>query len=157
MPSLSRPHERTKHVEPERDGSVRACSQRKLSERWVTRRPWVKKSLAPGIEGRHRLLDRQDCLTISTRSGSILVGLRLHDLHRQQRPARGRSAIIAERISWCARVERQPQFRRAHSVTVRANYLASPPLVVAYALAGRMTLDLTTSQSEKIATARTCT
>ena len=27
---------------------------------------------------------------------------------------------------------------------VRANYLASPPLVVAYALAGRMTLDLTT-------------
>ena len=27
---------------------------------------------------------------------------------------------------------------------VRANYLASPPLVVAYALAGRMTIDLTT-------------
>jgi aconitate hydratase len=36
---------------------------------------------------------------------------------------------------------------------VRANYLASPPLVVAYALAGSMTIDLTTSRSARQATA----
>ena len=39
---------------------------------------------------------------------------------------------------------------------VRANYLASPPLVVAYALAGRMTIDLTTEPLGTIATASRC-
>jgi len=39
------------------------------------------------------------------------------------------------------------EISRAHPSLVRANYLASPPLVVAYALAGRMDLDLTPSRS----------
>ena len=42
------------------------------------------------------------------------------------------------------RPQRQPELRRTHPVTGPRKYLASPPLVVAYALGGRMQIDLTT-------------
>jgi len=45
-------------------------------------------------------------------------------------------------IFWQSQYKRQSQFRGPNPPLVRANYLASPPLVCAYALAGRMDLDL---------------
>src|SRR6266404_3440091 len=72
------------------------------------------------LKGSHRLFAgcRPDSISRQTEIQSR--GLRLHHLHRQQRST--------------ARID----------PLVRANYLASPPLVVAYALAGRMDLELTT-------------
>ena len=65
--------------------------------------------------------------------------LRLHHLHRQQRPAaRRRVARPSTTATWsprpCSRGNRN--FEGRINPDVRANYLASPPLVVAYALAG---------------------
>ena len=55
------------------------------------------------------------------------------------------SAIVAERnLVVCSVLSGNRNFEGRIQPQVRANYLASPPLVVAYALAGRMTLDLTT-------------
>ena len=71
--------------------------------------------------------------------------LRLHDVHRQLRAAflsevaeaiADRDLIVASVLSGNRNFE-----GRIHA-QVRANYLASPPLVVAYALAGRMDIDL---------------
>jgi aconitate hydratase len=72
--------------------------------------------------------------------------LRLHHLHRQFRPAAGadleaineNDLVVGGR---CCRATATS--RAASSADVRANYLASPPLVVAYALAGSMNVDLT--------------
>ena len=55
------------------------------------------------------------------------------------------SAIVAERnLVVCSVLSGNRNFEGRIQSQVRANYLASPPLVVAYALAGRMTIDLTT-------------
>ena len=98
----------------------------------------------PGVEGRDRLPDRRGP---ARRPGEAAVQrrrLRLHDLHRQQRPAAGRgrrrrsrtaSLVVAAVLSGNRNFE-----GRVHP-EVRANYLASPPLVVAYALAGRVDID----------------
>ncbi len=89
---------------------------KKAVERGLVRQPWVKTSLAPGskvvteylAQGRPQHVPRSARL----QSG----GLRLHDLHRQQRPAargRRRGSGIAEpgrRLG----PQRQPQLRRTH-------------------------------------------
>ena len=71
--------------------------------------------------------------------------LRLHDLHRQLGPAaRSRSPTRSTTATWsspaCCRGNRN--FEGRINPEVRANYLMSPPLVVAYALAGRIDIDL---------------
>ena len=78
--------------------------------------------------------------------GFYLVGLRLHDVHRELRPAAGPDLEppSSEHDLVVARCSRATATSRAASVpTVRANYLASPPLVVAYAIAGTVDIDLT--------------
>src|SRR5204862_189425 len=55
------------------------------------------------------------------------------------------SAVVAEKnLVVCSVLSGNRNFEGRIQQQVRANYLASPPLVVAYALAGRMTIDLTT-------------
>ena len=73
-------------------------------------------------------------------------GLRLHDLHRQQRPARraGRAGHRGQRARRRGRPVGQPQLRGPDPPAGAGGYLASPPLVVAFALAGRVDIDLTT-------------
>jgi aconitate hydratase len=65
--------------------------------------------------------------------------LRLHHLHRQFRPAAGADLEVDQRQGPdCRRVlSGNRNFEGRVSPDVQANYLASPPLVVAYALAGR--------------------
>ena len=70
--------------------------------------------------------------------------LRLYDVYRQQRaPAgsRGRGGPI-EKLVVASVLSGNRNFEGRINSLVRANYLASPPLVVAYALAGRMDMDL---------------
>ena len=54
------------------------------------------------------------------------------------------SAVTERNLVVCAVLSGNRNFEGRIQSQVRANYLASPPLVVAYALAGRMTVDLTT-------------
>ena len=48
-------HELHEHLEPGRDGRRRACSRGRPSSAASSAKPWVKTSLAPGLEGRDRL------------------------------------------------------------------------------------------------------
>ena len=79
--------------------------------------------------------------------------LRLHHLHRQFRPAPPgvSEAVQAGDLSVTSVLSGNRNFEGRIHPDVRMNYLASPPLVVAYALAGTMDLDLT---SEPIGTDR---
>ena len=92
------------------------------------------------LEGRHRLpATRPGSRATSTQLGFNTRRLRLHDLHRQLRPAarrdrRRRSTTTTWSSPPCSRGNRN--FEGRINPEVRANYLASPPLVVAYALAG---------------------
>jgi aconitate hydratase len=84
-----------------------------------------------GLPGKAQLLHRR---------------LRLHHLHRQQWPAchrRSREAIADGDLMVAAVLSGNRNFEGRVHPEVRANYLASPPLVVAYALAGRIDIDLT--------------
>ena len=71
--------------------------------------------------------------------------LRLHHLHRQFRPAAGgnfRRRSTSNDLVAAAVLSGNRNFEGRVNADVRANYLASPPLVVAYAIAGSMYVDL---------------
>ena len=71
--------------------------------------------------------------------------LRLHDLHRQLRPAaspRSSQAVNENDLAVVSVLSGNRNFEGRINPDVKMNYLASPPLVVAYALAGSMDVDL---------------
>ena len=108
-------------------------------------KPWVKTSLAPGQPGRRRI-SRQGRPAEAARQARLQSRrLRLHDLHRQFRPAgagdfgdNAKHDLVAAAV-----LSGNRNFEGRVNPDVQANYLASPPLVVAYALAGSMQIDLT--------------
>ena len=106
----------------------------------------MKTSLAPGSRVVTDYLKKAG-LDQSARHARLSTRrLRLHDLHRQQRPAAGpdRRGGSGERPR--RRLRCSPAIatsKAAINPHVQANYLASPPLVVAYALAGTTDIDLT--------------
>jgi aconitate hydratase len=118
---------------------------RNAVERGLARKPWVKTSLAPGSTvvtdylekaGLTRYLDELQfnlvgygCTTCIGNSGPL--------------PAEISAAIEERDLAVCAVLSGNRNFEGRINQDVKANYLASPPLVVAYALAGRMDLDLT--------------
>ena len=115
-------------------------------ERGLTVQPWVKTSLAPGSMVVTEYLKAAELLGYLERLGFSLVGYGCTTCIGNSGPlpdevsaaVRERDLVVASVLSGNRNFEGriQPQ--------VRANYLASPPLVVAYALAGRMNVDLTT-------------
>ena len=119
---------------------------KKAVERGLQSKPWVKTSLAPGLEGRHRVLREAGLIEHARGARLPPRRLRLHDVHRQLGPAargdlrggRGRRPAV------CAVLSGNRNFEGRINPDVRMNYLASPPLVVAYALAGTMDIDLDT-------------
>ena len=118
---------------------------RKAVERGLKRKPWVKTSLAPGSKVVTEYYDQRGPDAVPRGARLPHRRLRLHDLHRELGPAtradlRGGRARATS--SSARRALGQPELRSAHPPEVKANYLASPPLVVAYALAGRMDVDL---------------
>ena len=112
--------------------------------RGLARKPWVKTSLAPGSTVvtdylRQAGLDESlDALQFN------LVGYGCTTCIGNSGPlAEEISAAIAEKdLAVCAVLSGNRNFEGRINQDVKANYLASPPLVVAYALAGRMDLDL---------------
>jgi aconitate hydratase len=119
---------------------------KKAVERGLTRKPWVKTSLAPGSKVVTEYLEKAGLAVHLDAIGFNLVGYGcttcignsgpLPDEVASQIESRG--LIVASVLSGNRNFEGRVQ------PLVRANYLASPPLVVAYALAGTMALDLTT-------------
>jgi len=114
-------------------------------ERGLKRKPWVKSSLAPGSKvvteyfrraGLDRYLDElgfnlvgYGCTTCIGNSGPL--------------PEKIAAAVSEGDLVVCAVLSGNRNFEARIHGDVKANYLASPPLVVAYALAGRMDVDLT--------------
>ncbi len=119
---------------------------KKAVERGLRRQPWVKTSLAPGSKVVTEYLRVAGLLPYLEQLGFGLVGYGCTTCIGNSGPlpedvsteVDARNLVVASVLSGNRNFEGRIQQQ------VRANYLASPPLVVAYALAGRVTLDLTT-------------
>jgi aconitate hydratase A / 2-methylisocitrate dehydratase len=118
---------------------------RKAVEAGLTRRPWVKTSLAPGSKVVTEYLERAGLIEPLERLGFSLVGYGCTTCIGNSGPLpEAISREIAERdLTVCAVLSGNRNFEGRIHPEVKMNYLASPPLVVAYALAGRMDVDLT--------------
>jgi len=115
-------------------------------EKGLTRKPWVKTSLAPGSKVVTEYLKKAGLDTYLDRIGFNLVGYGCTTCIGNSGPLPEEvSAEILERGLVVASVlSGNRNFEGRIQQEVRANYLASPPLVVAYALAGSMNIDITT-------------
>jgi aconitate hydratase len=117
---------------------------KRAAERGMRVRPWVKPSLAPGSQVVTDYLAHAGLLP-------YLEQLRFHVVAYGCTTCIGNSGPLAEPIEAAidagslvavAVLSGNRNFEGRIHAKVRANYLASPPLVVAYALAGRMDIDL---------------
>src|SRR5207249_1499834 len=115
---------------------------KKAVERGLQRRPWVKTSLAPGSKVVTDYLGRAGLIPYLDALGFNLVGYGCTTCIGNSGPLPDDvSAIVAEKnLVVCSVLSGNRNFEGRIQSQVRANYLASPPLVVAYALAGRMTI-----------------
>jgi aconitate hydratase len=119
---------------------------RKAVERGLARQPWVKTSLAPGSKVVTEYLHKAGLDTYLDELGFNLVGYGCTTCIGNSGPLPDdvSAEIEAKNLVVAAVLSGNRNFEGRIQQQVRANYLASPPLVVAYAIAGRMTLDLTT-------------
>ena len=118
----------------------------KAVERGLTRKPWVKTSLAPGSKVVTSYLDRAGLTEPLAQLGFSLVGYGCTTCigNSGPLPPEVSAAIEAEDLTVCSVLSGNRNFEGRIHPEVKMNYLASPPLCVAYALAGRMDLDLLT-------------
>ncbi|HKP20734.1 MAG TPA: aconitate hydratase, partial [Thermoleophilaceae bacterium] len=118
---------------------------KKAVEAGLERMPWVKTSLAPGSKVVTEYLERADLLEPLSKLGFDLVGYGCTTCIGNSGPLpeevskeiEDRDLVVASVLSGNRNFE-----GRIHP-EVKMNYLASPPLCVAYALAGRMDVDIT--------------
>ena len=114
--------------------------------RGLTSRPWVKTSLAPGSRVVTAYLDRAGLTEPLEALGFHLVGYGCTTCIGNSGPLPEEvSRAVAERdLAVVAVLSGNRNFEGRIQTEVKMNYLASPPLVVAYALAGTMDIDLAT-------------
>ncbi len=119
---------------------------RKAAALGLDRKPWVKTSLAPGSQVVSAYLEAADLQKDLDKVGFNLVGYGCTTCIGNSGPIQAElSEAIAEGdLVATAVLSGNRNFEGRISPDVRANYLASPPLVVAYALAGTLDIDLTT-------------
>ena len=119
---------------------------RKAVERGLTTKPWVKTSLAPGSRVVIGYLRRAGLMEPLEQLGFNLVGFGCTTCIGNSGPLPDEvaAAIDAGDLKVAAVLSGNRNFEARIHPAVRANYLASPPLVVAYALAGTVNADLTT-------------
>ena len=113
-------------------------------ERGLSTKPWVKTSLAPGSKVVTDYLEKAELMPYLEKLGFNLVGYgcatcigNSGPLHPAVSDGIDKGKLVAVAV-----VSSNRNFEGRVHAEVRANYLASPPLVVAYALAGRMDIDL---------------
>ncbi|HEX2385627.1 MAG TPA: aconitate hydratase AcnA, partial [Candidatus Binatia bacterium] len=109
-------------------------------------KPWVKTSLAPGSKVVTDYLKDSGLLPEMEKLGFYVVGYGCTTCigNTGPLPEPVAAAIQEGDLVACAVLSGNRNFEGRIHPQVRANYLASPPLVVAYALAGRMDIDLQT-------------
>ena len=119
---------------------------KKAVERGLRPKPWVKTSLAPGSMVVTEYLKTAGLLEPLEQIGFALVGYGCTTCigNSGPLPEDVAAAVKDQDLVVTSVLSGNRNFEGRVQPLVRANYLASPPLVVAYALAGRMTADLTT-------------
>jgi aconitate hydratase len=119
---------------------------RNAVERGLSVKPWVKTSLAPGSQVVTDYLDKAGLQDDLDRLGFNLVGYGCTTCigNSGPLPEEISHTIHAHHLAVASVLSGNRNFEGRVNHDVRANYLASPPLVVAYALAGTVTLDLAT-------------
>jgi aconitate hydratase len=115
-------------------------------ERGLATKPWVKTTLAPGSRVVMDYLERAGLIEPLEALGFYLVGFGCTTCIGNSGPLLPgvSEAVSAHELSAVSVLSGNRNFEGRIHPDVRMNYLASPPLVVAYALAGTMDIDLTT-------------
>ncbi len=118
---------------------------KKAVELGLSSKPWVKTSLAPGSKVVSDYLTKSGLQTYLDQLGFNVVGYGCTTCIGNSGPLPDEiSAEVRERgLVVCSVLSGNRNFEGRIQQDVRANYLASPPLVVAYALAGSLTVDIT--------------
>jgi aconitate hydratase A / 2-methylisocitrate dehydratase len=117
---------------------------RNAVQRGLERKPWVKTSLAPGSTVVTDYLEKAGLTEYLDALQFNLVGYGCTTCigNSGPLPPEISAAVETQDLAVCAVLSGNRNFEGRINQDVKANYLASPPLVVAYALAGRMDLDL---------------
>jgi aconitate hydratase len=118
---------------------------KKAVERGLARKPWVKTSLAPGSTVVTEYLEKSGLDKPLNKLQFNLVGYGCTTCigNSGPLPESISKAVNDNDLVVCSVLSGNRNFEGRINPDTRANYLASPPLVVAYALAGRMDIDLT--------------
>jgi aconitate hydratase len=116
----------------------------KAAARGLKCKPWVKTSLAPGSQVVTDYLKAAGVLTSLEQLGFYLAGYGCTTCIGNSGPVHDAiaGAVKDANLVVCSVLSGNRNFEGRVNPSVRANYLASPPLVVAYALAGTMNIDL---------------
>ena len=119
---------------------------RKARALGLQRKPWVKTSLAPGSKVVTEYLNKADLMADLEALGFYLVGYGCTTCIGNSGPLPEpiATAITEHDLVVCSVLSGNRNFEGRISPHVKANYLASPPLVVAYAIAGTVDIDLAT-------------
>ncbi|MFB6240347.1 MAG: aconitate hydratase, partial [Gemmatimonadota bacterium] len=117
---------------------------KKAAELGLETKPWVKTSLAPGSQVVMDYLEEADLIPSLEELGFNLVAFGCTTCIGNSGPLPEpiSEAIRENDLVACSVLSGNRNFEGRINPYTRANYLASPPLVVAYALAGRMDIDL---------------
>ncbi len=118
---------------------------RKALARGLKAKPWVKTSLAPGSQVVTDYLAKAGLQQDLDALGFNLVGYGCTTCIGNSGPLPDaiRAAVSENNLAVCSVLSGNRNFEGRVSPDARANYLASPPLVVAYALAGSININLT--------------
>ncbi len=117
---------------------------KKAVERGLRRKPWVKSSLAPGSKVVTEYYDKAGLTKYLDELGFQTVGYGCTTCIGNSGPLPEpiSKAVVESDLVVCSVLSGNRNFEARIHPEVKANYLASPMLVVAYALAGRMDVDL---------------
>ena len=117
---------------------------KKASELGMQVKPWVKTSLAPGSKVVTDYLNKSDLTKHLDAMGFHLVGYGCTTCIGNSGPLHPdiADAITENNLTVASVLSGNRNFEGRVNPHVKANYLASPPLVVAYALAGTVNIDL---------------
>jgi aconitate hydratase len=117
---------------------------KKAVERGLRRKPWVKSSLAPGSKVVTEYYDQAGLTKYLDELGFQTVGYGCTTCIGNSGPLPEpiSKAVVESDLVVCSVLSGNRNFEARIHPEVKANYLASPMLVVAYALAGRMDVDL---------------
>ena len=117
---------------------------KKAAAKGLKVKPWVKTSLAPGSQVVAQYLEKSGLQKELDKLGFNLVGFGCTTCigNSGPLPAEISKAVNENDLVACSVLSGNRNFEGRVNADVRANYLASPPLVVAYAIAGSLQVDI---------------